>query len=299
MTPPTRTIRQPAREPWSLDKLIRERAIALGFALDTSTHKAYASHLQSYLTFCDSHRFPLDPTPDTLSFYVVYMSHHIKPTSVETYLSGICSQLESFFPSVRALRKSPIVSRCLAGCKKRFNSPRTRARPLTPDDLLAVKSSTGPAPSHDDLLFVSLTFNGFFGLHRLGELVWPDEVALRSSRKLVRRRSVVISATSFLYNLPAHKADRYFAGSNVVFERRADGLDPGAPFLAYMDSRDRLFPFEPALYLMRDGSVPARSWYLSRLRAVLGDDVGGHSWRPGGTTSRGPLVFRRFQDLHP
>lgn len=284
MTSVPRSTRQPVRDPWPIDKLVRERAIALGFALDKSTHKAYASHLQSYIAFCDTHDFPLDPTPDTLSFYVVYMSHFIKPTSVDTYLSGIASQLESFYPSVRDARKSALVTRYLAGCKKRFSAPKQRKRPITVEDLLLVRSSVGLSPSHDDKLFVTLTYTGFFGLHRLGELVWPDDRSLRTSRKLLRRRSVVVSDSTYGYDLPAHKADRYFAGSSVVIERRADGLDPGAPFLAYLASRDSLFPFHPALFLLADSSVPTRAWYLSRLQAVLGFSVAGHSLRPGGAT---------------
>ncbi|KAL1942047.1 hypothetical protein VTO73DRAFT_6577 [Trametes versicolor] len=54
------------------DKLaVHERAIALGHALDKST--TYSSALNSYLTFCKIHSFPVDPTPDTLSFFVTFM----------------------------------------------------------------------------------------------------------------------------------------------------------------------------------------------------------------------------------
>ena len=37
---------------------------------------------------------------DALSFFVVYMCHHIKPTLVSSYLSGICSELEAFWPGM-------------------------------------------------------------------------------------------------------------------------------------------------------------------------------------------------------
>lgn len=43
--------RQPARAAWSTEKLVRERAIALGHAVDPSTYTTYTSHLQSYLAF--------------------------------------------------------------------------------------------------------------------------------------------------------------------------------------------------------------------------------------------------------
>jgi hypothetical protein len=58
----------------------------------------YSSALNSYLAFTRLHNFPTEPTEDTLSFFVVFMSRHINPRSVSTYLSGIAQQLEPFFP---------------------------------------------------------------------------------------------------------------------------------------------------------------------------------------------------------
>jgi hypothetical protein len=66
-----------------MERLLTERSITLGMSLDNSTHRAYSSHLNSYLNFCHLHRFPVEPTPDTLSFYITYMSQHINPRSVE------------------------------------------------------------------------------------------------------------------------------------------------------------------------------------------------------------------------
>jgi hypothetical protein len=91
--------RQPLRVAWPRDRLLRERAIALGQAIDVSTFKSYSSALNSYLTFVRLHDLPVEPTPDTLSFYTVFMSHHIDPKSVSSYLSGICQQLEPHFPN--------------------------------------------------------------------------------------------------------------------------------------------------------------------------------------------------------
>ena len=77
-----------------MERLVNERSIALGYSLDASSFGAYTSALNSYLTFCNLHHLPVDPTPDTLSFYVVFLSTYIKPDSVNAYLSGICRQLE-------------------------------------------------------------------------------------------------------------------------------------------------------------------------------------------------------------
>jgi hypothetical protein len=66
---------QPAREAWSRDKLLQERAITLRQSIDSSTLNTYNSALNSYLTFVCLHNFPVEPTPDTLSFYIVFMPH--------------------------------------------------------------------------------------------------------------------------------------------------------------------------------------------------------------------------------
>jgi hypothetical protein len=46
------------------------------------------------------HNLPIDPTPDTLNFYAIFLSTHISPKSVTAYLSGISHQLEPYFPDV-------------------------------------------------------------------------------------------------------------------------------------------------------------------------------------------------------
>jgi hypothetical protein len=83
---------------------------------DPATIASYSFALQSYVTFCRLHSFPIEPTPDTLSFYMVYMSHHVKPTTVKSYLSGICSQLEILHPTVLVTRQSQLVVQTLLGC---------------------------------------------------------------------------------------------------------------------------------------------------------------------------------------
>jgi hypothetical protein len=48
------------------------------------------------------HDLPVDPTEETLSLFTVYMCAHMNLRSVNSYLSGICSQLEFYFPEVCA-----------------------------------------------------------------------------------------------------------------------------------------------------------------------------------------------------
>jgi hypothetical protein len=117
------TSRQPVREAWTLDRLNAELTINLGMAIDRSTQGSYTSALNSYITFCTLHSFDIEPTQRTLALYVTFQSTYINPKSVDTYLSGICNQLETHFPNVRDARKSALVSRALQGAKCRFGVP--------------------------------------------------------------------------------------------------------------------------------------------------------------------------------
>ena len=189
--------RQPVRATWSCEHLEHARALALRSAIDASSAVAYSSALNSYISFCRLHNFPIDPTPDTLSFYTIYMAHHIKPSSVDSYLSGICNELESFHPDVRKNRWHQLITKTLRGCKKLHAIPTTRKRPLS----------------------------------------------------------------------------------------RAELADPNRPFRKYLQSRDKLFPFHPQLWLCADGSVPTRGWFIRRLHQHFPSDVGGHSLRAGGATA--------------
>lgn len=279
--------RQPVRPRWSLSRLELERARALGASIDLSTVLSYSSGTRSYLSFCKQHEISIDPTPNTLSFFVVYMSHFIKPTSVDSYLSGICNILEPYFPDVRKSRTSAIVRRTLQGCKRLRSSAPQRAAALTVEDLEQATSSF-ITPSHNDLLFLAILHAGFFGLHRLGELVDHDRPDLRNPRKRIRRTSVKFAAdgNSFSYFLPTHKADPLFEGNTVHIRRRNSGPDPLSVFRRYLASRDsQIFQLCPQLWLLVDGTVPTRSWFTTRLRALFpASDVGGHSMRPGGAT---------------
>src|SRR5882724_3200104 len=146
--------RQPAHTAWSNEHLLRECSLALGHAIEHSTSITYTSHLQSYLSFCKLHDRPIIPTIDTLSFYVVFMCHHINPKSVTAYLSGICNSLEPHFPDVCKIHLDPLVVCMLAGMKKlRRGQTVCHQCPLTEEDLIVLfaRFDTG---DYDDCLFL-------------------------------------------------------------------------------------------------------------------------------------------------
>ncbi|KIJ46785.1 hypothetical protein M422DRAFT_164836 [Sphaerobolus stellatus SS14] len=211
------------------------------------------------------HDFPVESTADTLSLYTVYMCNHIKPSSVASYLSGIQNELEPFFPNIRSIRKSVLVQKTLLGCKRlRHSEPKWR-KALELSDLNMLVQTVGSSESHNDILFLAQVTSGFFGLNRLGELVWPDNRRLQ------------------LYtNVPIHTSDKIFDGVRVLIQAIHSLYDPVYLFKRYLKSRDSLFPGRPELWLRSDRSPPQRSHFISLFRRSFPSDISGHSLRLGG-----------------
>ncbi|KAF8595620.1 hypothetical protein BDV93DRAFT_456453 [Ceratobasidium sp. AG-I] len=135
---PSGRSRQPAREPWQPDRFARERAITLGMTLESSTRDVYNSATRSYLNFCKLHNLSIDPTPDNLSNYILWIciaDPAVAPATASGYLSGICNNLEPHYPNIRIARNSPLVSKTLVGLRKRFTVPVTQKRALSVDDV--------------------------------------------------------------------------------------------------------------------------------------------------------------------
>ena len=271
------TSRQPKRDAWTMEHLINERSITLSYSLDTSSFGAYTSALNSYLTFCNLHSLPVDPTPDTLSFYAMFLSTHIQPDSVNSYLSGICQQLEPFFADIHRNCNGLLVSRTMTGCLRRFGSPVKHKAPLSRANLLHVLDSIVSSPSHDNLLFSALILTGFHGLMRLGELVFPDKKALRNYRKISLHHSVSVQRTQYSFFLPSHKADHFFEGNTILIQKLNTPTDPLGPFLAYLNSQDDCFPIHPELWLTSQGSVPTCHWFISHLCKIFPKEIASQS----------------------
>ena len=169
---------------WSREHLFHEQAIALSHALDNSTTQTYSSHLQSYHIFCKLHQFLLNPTADTLSFYIVFMAHHIKPTSVPKYLSGIISSLEPHFPNVCEIWNGHLITQTLAGMRKlRGYTGTTQKCTLTEDDLVTILA-TFSSGTLDDILIIAIILTGFCTFLHLGKMTQSDNKQKWAFRKL-------------------------------------------------------------------------------------------------------------------
>ena len=233
MIPISHTARQPSREAWLIERLVLERSICLGMTLDPNTFRSYSSHLNSYLTFCALHHFDVEPTPDTLSYYVTFMSHHIQPRSVDNYLSGIVNQLEPHFPSVRTARQSSLVRKTLCGAHRLYDRPIYRKRALLCDDLTLALASIARLFSHDDILWVTQLCCSFYSLLRLGELVSPDEIHIRNFGKLSLRTSVALTPSSYSFLIQREKSDDHYEGNRVVVSSSLLEPDPLFLFKTY------------------------------------------------------------------
>ena len=231
------------------------------------------------------HEYPLEPSPNTLSLFTVYMCHHIKPDSVGTYLSGICHQLEPYFPNIRTSHNSALVHHTLQGCKRIHAIPMSCKRALTIGDLETVIDALSTSTDYDDRLFLAQLLMGFFALFRLGEMTYPDDPELHDLRKVTKRLSVHITESSYKFFLPGHKANRFFKGNTIIVCKNQHKFDPHTYFVAYLRAWDNNFPFSSPLWLTSKGTIPTRSFFIRRLRKFFDTDTAGQSLRAGGATS--------------
>ena len=206
--------------PWSTDELVSWRSFYITSSLVPSSHLAYTSALQSYHQFCQLHHFPTEPMADTLSFFLTYRSHTLRPQTLSSYLSGICSQLEAFYPQVRALRQTAIVRRTLAGIHRVHGVAAVRKCPLLPSDLQCAIDRFGASSDYDDVLFLTQLLVGFNQLLRLAELCIPDNPQLFDVRLSMKHFTVRLGPDFIQLLLPGHKADRFFAGSHLLLQNQ-------------------------------------------------------------------------------
>ncbi len=287
--------RQPKRAAWTLDHLRSQRAIYLSNCLDASTKITYQLGINSYVTFCNLHNFDLDPSLDTLSFFISFMAHQTGPMgnpisicTITSYLSGIAHHLEPFYPNIRAVRKHPLVVKTLHGVEKTDGRSVMRKLPIEDKHLCLLVSKLGTSDDYDDCLFLAICFMAYHGLMRLRELVIPDNPKKLNFRKLSLHRMVEFiqndATHAFKFNLPTHKANHRYHGNSVIIQSRCPPLDPFSIFSRYLQLRDSTFSFLPHLWICQNGALPSRSWFTRKLHNFLPKEFSGHSFRAGGAT---------------
>jgi hypothetical protein len=120
---------------------------------------------------------------------------------------------------------------------------------------------------------------------RLGELTDPDRKETCDPVKRSLCSSLKWNHECYSFLLPRHKSDTFFEGNRILIQKRATLPEPHQSMGAYLASCDKSWPLMPKLWVNSDGSVPKRSWFLSRLHAFLPHQFAGHSLRAGGATA--------------
>ncbi len=167
-----------------------------------------------------------------------------------------------------------------------YSKPIRHKCTLLKDDLAVVLSLTPPGAPYNDLLFMTMLFTSFHALLHLGEMVWPDQVSLHTYCKVTLRHSVKVTADTFTFFLPTHKADSTFEGNRVLVQRTQSSPDPYAFFTTtYLARCNTSFPCNPALWLCADSTIPICAWFMKRLHTSFPADIFGHSMHAGGATS--------------
>lgn len=249
-------------------------------SIEKSTASCYATGARDYLNFCSSHNLPIDPTPQTLSKYIAFTSKFI--ASGSKYLSGAGYFLRNIYPDFDSNRAHPLVTSAIKGAKKIRADPIHHKLPLRLSHLSSFVTRARTSNDYDDLLFATLMSCAFYACHRSGELVIKTK-ALLDWRKIVKRSSLRFSNGYASYDLPYHKTDRFFTGSQVMFAHH-DVADPVKLLYQYTSRRDAIHGARFVLFLRHDGSLPTRAWFDSKLSSFLDKSYGGHSPRAGGAT---------------
>jgi len=213
------------------------------------------------------------------------MCHHNKPDPVGTYLSGICHQLELYFPEVHTSCNSALVHRTLQGYKQIHTIPTSHKWALTIGDLETVINALSSSTNYNNCLFLAQLLTGFFTLFRLGEMTYPNDPKLQDPRKVTKRISVHINKSSYKFFLPGHKANRFFKGNTIIIHKNQHKFNPHTHFKTYLRACDDKFPFSSPLWLTSNGSVPTRSFFIWQLQQFFNADTAGQSLRARGATS--------------
>jgi len=124
-----------------------------------------------------------------------------------------------------------------------------------------------------------MLLTGFFSLMRLGEMAFPDDKKLQDWKKISRRHTLSFKENSYSFQLPFHKADRFFSGNTILVTHGESTIDPIHHFRTYLTSCDTLLPFHSALWLRGDGTIPTRSFFVQHLHLFFDKEVGGQSMR--------------------
>ena len=246
--------RQPPRVAWTLDCLNYEWSILLGLSIDSTTAAMCSSAMNSYFTFCKKHHLSIEPTTDSLSYYITYQTHFISPDSINSYLSSIVNQLKPYYSDVCKQWGSFLVKCTLKGAQRLCSKGVCCKKALSVCNLDTMWACLAGSTSFNDLLFKAQLSTGFAGLLWLGELVENNKPALQDWKKITMWHLLEWLPNAYVFLLPRHKGDLVFKGNHIVCQRTTGAPDLVCIMHKYIDVWDWLHPLHPQLWLWSDGS---------------------------------------------
>lgn len=163
-----------------------------------------------------------------------------------------CNQLEPFFPSVREIRRSDLVSRTLEGCKRLKSKPMQRNH-------------------HSDVIICILPYRGsvhpcltttFFGQRCSFAVSCALE---RCVARILKRGGILVNtvAASRLQSPTMSTLSYYSLTRQTDFSKGMELLLLIPWLYRCFELRDNCFPLNPFLWVKSDGEVPRRSFFMS------------------------------------
>jgi hypothetical protein len=300
--------------PAALSPLVDKANTFILNCIATSTRATYKAAMNSYLD-CFAAYGEEAPFPATQTSLCVWLTHSairtgpktkpLQPSTMRTYLSGLCSLHEEMGYS-HLLDDKPLVSRCFKGIKKtlgRGTSERVR-RPITTDILRHVKAHL--QPSFSSTLFFAAATLATYGLLRMGEFTTNERPDSAAAFKLLTLAQLSLKAEDGTV-VSMSSPEQWHRVTNMSLVLRVSKTDPfrqtvtvhiGHPepvqaMLQYLRMHPCLTTASSPLFVMSATChLPlTREAMIQGTRTVLRhcgyneNQFSGHSYRKGGATS--------------
>lgn len=132
-----------------------------------STSGTYATHLKTYLQFCDEYK--LQPVPcdqKTVEIYIAYLvdKKHFAYSSIRSYIN-IISVLHKMHDIQDPISNSWNIQHLLTGVKRELGTSQSCKAPVTPELLLNLRNILDLS-NHNNIVFWAACLTGFFGFLR-------------------------------------------------------------------------------------------------------------------------------------
>ncbi len=189
-------------------QLNKEVAFFRSYAYAETSKKCYKTHLQRYLSFCNSIGVPPVPASSvTLAQYAVFLARSLKPQSVQQYLNVIrLLHLENKLPN--PLQDNWFLKSTLTGIARLRSSPTVRKSPITPHILLKIHKLLDSSNTFDSMFWAAAVLM-FCGLLRKSNLFPDVSLKFDPSKQFIRGDLVFKSDGSLVVFVKYSKTDQF------------------------------------------------------------------------------------------